>query len=381
MAIINFPKTRQGCCGKVPEWLILPVAPQAAARIRFRGEDKVPQAVPILGALNWIADVLAQGNEIAGLDIHGPGDPLATPAMTMEILAMLREHYPQLPLGVTTLGLGLAEQAGPLAEQGVVRVTLLVDAVTPQTIKKMYTWIRPGKRNTPLAEAAEILIEAQAKGIAACKAAGIAVSIQTTVYAGINDGEVEEIARQASALGAESISLLPGKGWLKTEEKLPPVPAETMAALAKKVAFHIPVVCLPEQAAGGETIPSVEEGGMIVPKPTKGRPNVAVLSANGMDIDLHLGQAIKALIYGPREDGLPCLLEARDLPEPGSGDNRWEQVAEILADCFVLLAASAGQKPRDILGRHGLAVLLLEDNVEGAVDVLYGGGKKGKNRK
>ncbi|MHB8989620.1 MAG: dinitrogenase iron-molybdenum cofactor biosynthesis protein [Desulfobulbia bacterium] len=381
MTIIHFPKTKQGAMGKIPQWLILPMAPQAAARIRFCGEDKLPQAVPIRGALTWIADLLAQGNDIGGLDIHGPGDPLATPAMTIEILVMLREQYPDLPLGITTLGLGLAEHAGVLAEKGVARVTLLLDAVTPQTVKKIYTWIRPGKRNTPLAEAAEILIEAQAKGIAACKAAGIAVSIHTSVCGGVNDQEVEEIARQGSALGAESMSLLSGKGWLNKEEKLPLVSEETMATLAKKAAQHISVVCLPEQAPPGESMPSVDEGGMIVPKPTTARPNVAVLSANGMDIDLHLGQAIKALIYGPREDGLPCLLGTRDLPEPGSGDNRWQQVAEILKDCFVLLAASAGQKPREILGGHGLTVLLLEDNVEGTVDVLYGGGKKGKNRK
>ncbi len=380
MTIIHFPKTKQGCCGKIPQWLILPMAPQAAARICFCGEDKLPQAVPIRGALTWIADLLAQGNEIGGLDLHGPGDPLATPAMTTEILAVLREQYPDLPLGITTLGLGLAEHAGVLAEQGVVRVTLLLDAVTPQTVKKIYTWIRPGKRNTPLAEAAEILIEAQAKGIAACKAAGIAVSIQATVYGGINEDEIEEIARKASDLGADSISLLPGKGWLNTEAKLPLVSEETMATLAKKAAQHLSVVCLPEQAPPGESIAPVGEG-LSVPKPTTDRPNVAVLSANGMDIDLHLGQAIKALIYGPREDGLACLLETRDLPEPGSGDNRWQQVAEILHDCFVLLAASAGQKPREILGRHGLAVLLLEDNVEGTVDVLYGGGKKGRNKK
>ncbi len=381
MTIIHFPKSKQGCGGKIPEWLILPVAPQAAARIRFSGEDKLPQAVPLRGALTWIADLLAQGNDIKGLDLHGPGDPLATVTMTRDILVMLREHYHNLPLGITTLGLGLDEHANLLAECGVARVTLLVDAVTPQTIKKMYTWIRPGKRNTPLAEAAEILIEAQAKGIAACKAAGMAVSVQTTVYAGINDQEVEEIARQVSALGAGPISLIPGKGWLNTEEKLPLPSEKTMTELAQKVALHIPVVCLPEQATRGEGIPPIAEGGMAVPKPTAARPNVAVLSSNGMDIDLHLGQAIKAQITGPREDGLACLLETRDLPEPGSGDNRWEQVAGILADCFVLLAASAGQKPRDILARHGLTVLLLEDNVEGTVDVLYGGGKKGKNRK
>ncbi|MFA7383158.1 MAG: radical SAM protein [Desulfurivibrionaceae bacterium] len=375
MTVVDFPKTRQGCCGKTPQWLILPVAPQAAARLRFCGEDKLPQAVPLRGALTWIADLLVQGNEIAGLNLHGPGDPLATPAMTGEILAMLRKHYPRLPLGVTTLGLGLAEQAGLLAGQGVARVTLLVDAVTPQTVKKIYTWIRPGKRNTPLAEAAEILIEAQAKGIAACKAIGIAVSVQTTVYGGINEEEVEEIARWASALGAESMSLLSGKGWLNKEEKLPLVSAEAMAELAKKAALHLPVAC--PQVVGGETIPSAEEGG----KPTTARPNVAVLSSNGMDIDLHLGHAIKALIYGPRGDGLACLLAVRDLPDPGSGDTRWQELAEILADCFTLLATHAGQKPRETLARLGLPVLLLEDNVEGTVDVLYGGGKKGKNRK
>ena len=380
MTIIPFPETRQGCCCSIPEWLSLPVAPQAAARIRFCGEDKLPQAVSLQGALTWLADLAAQGKSIAGLDLNGPGDPLATPAMTLGILAGLREHYPGLSVGVTTMGLGLAEQAGLLAEHGVARVTLLLDAISPETVKKIYTWIRPGKRSIPLAEGADILITEQTKGIAACKAAGFTVCIRTTVYAGINEQEVEEIARLGSALGAESISLLPGKGWLDPEVKLLPPAPEVMAALIRKVAGQMTVVCLPEEAILGEAVPRSGKNGPGLPKPTAARPNVAVLSSNGMDIDLHLGQAIKALIYGSREDGLACLLEARDLPEPGNGDNRWLQVAEILGDCFVLLATSAGQKPREILSSHGLAVLLLEDNVEGSVDVLYGGGRKGKNR-
>ncbi|MEW6595748.1 MAG: dinitrogenase iron-molybdenum cofactor biosynthesis protein [Thermodesulfobacteriota bacterium] len=380
MTILHFPKSKHGCCGKSPQWLTLPMAPQAAARIRFCGEEKLPQAVPLRGALTWIADLLTQGNELAGLDIHGPGDPMATVTMTKELLAALHEQHPALPLGITTLGLGLTEHAEGFAGQGVRRVTLLMDAATAQSVQKIYTWIRPGKRNIPLAEAAGILIEEQAKGIAACKAAGIAVCLLTTVYAGVNEEEIEEIARKAAALGVESMSLLPGKGWLKTEEKLPLPSEESMAALAATASRHIPAVCVQEQLRG-EALPSAGEGGLDMPKPTAARPNVAVLSSNGMDIDLHLGQAIKALIYGPREDGLACLLGARDLPEPGSGDTRWQQVAEILKDCFVLLASSAGQKPREVLGRHGLSVLLLEDNVEGSVDVLYGGGKKGKNKK
>ena len=380
MTIIPFPETRQGCCCNPPEWLTLPVAPQAAARVRFCGEDKLPQAVPLQGAITWLADLAKQGKIIAGLDLNGPGDPLATPAMTLQILAGLREQYPGLVLGVTTIGLGLAEQAGSLAEHGISRVTLLLDALSPETIKKIYSWIRPGKRSIPLAEGADILIVEQTKGIAACKAAGIPVCIRTTVYAGINEEEVEEIARLAATLGAESISLLSGRGWLDPEVKLLPPAPEAMAALTRKVVGLMTVVCPPEEAISGEAVPRSGKGGPGLPKPTAARPNVAVLSSNGMDIDLHLGQAIKALIYGSREDGLACLLEARELPEPGNGDNRWLELSEILKDCFALLATSAGQRPREILGSHGLTVLLLEDNVEGAVDVLYGGGKKGKNR-
>ena len=115
-----------------------------------------------------------------------------------------------------------------------------------------------------------------------------------------------------------------------------------------------------------------------LPRPSKRRPNVAVVSSDGMDVDLHLGHAIRILIYGPREDGLACLLETRPAPAPGSGGSRWEDLADTLSDCFILLAASAGKNPREILSRRGIQVFITEDNIEGTVDVLYGGGKKRK---
>jgi len=97
-----------------------------------------------------------------------------------------------------------------------------------------------------------------------------------------------------------------------------------------------------------------------------------------MDVDLHLGQAHRIMIYGPREDGLPCLLKSRLMPEAGGGGSRWQKLAETLNDCFVLLAASAGDNPRRILADCGIAVLLTDGNIEGTVDVMYGGGKKSK---
>ena len=119
-----------------------------------------------------------------------------------------------------------------------------------------------------------------------------------------------------------------------------------------------------------------------MPKPTKERPNVAVVSTNGMDVDMHLGQASQVLIYGPREDGLACLLMARQTPDSGGGSSRWQTLGkECLHDCFALLATHAGDAPRKEFADLGIQVILTEDNIEGLVDVLYGGGKKKKCKK
>lgn len=379
MCTICNPDKQPGCGCKIPEWINLPIAPLAAARSRFCGEEKLPQAVPLQGGLTWVDDLIERGIKIAGLDINGPGDPLASLPMTLEILDRLREQHPDFPKGVTTLGLGLADSADILAQHGVVRVTLLMDAVNSETVQKLYAWVRPGKRNMPIVKAAAILIDEQSKGISACRSVGIEVKVLSTVYPGVNELEVEEIARHVAGLGAESMTLLPGKGWLGSEEKLTPLTPETMERLRAAAARHLKIVVRPEGEEVGaiQSLPDCAE----IPKPTAARPNVAVLSSNGMDIDLHLGQATKAIIYGPREDGLACLLETRNLPEPGGGDTRWQQLAETLHDCFVLLATSAGQKPREILDQHGLTILFSDDNVEGSVDVLFGGGKKGKCKK
>jgi nitrogen fixation protein NifB len=158
-----------------------------------------------------------------------------------------------------------------------------------------------------------------------------------------------------------------------------------MGTVRDRVARIIPLMPFRDEC-GADVVGTVrpEKGGMAasaLPRPAPGRPNVAVASASGMEVDLHLGHAVKLLIYGPREDGLACLLETREAPEPGGGTRRWEDLADILGDCFALLTASAGESPRQILNRRGVAVLVTEGEIEGTVDVLYGGGRKGKGRK
>jgi nitrogen fixation protein NifB len=105
------------------------------------------------------------------------------------------------------------------------------------------------------------------------------------------------------------------------------------------------------------------------------RPNLAVASFNGIDVDLHIGHARQLLIYGPGEDGRVCMLEARPTPEPGGGEARWKALAEVLEDCFALLASGAGNKPMKILEDHGIDVFITKGNMKRPVDILFDGRK------
>ncbi len=100
-----------------------------------------------------------------------------------------------------------------------------------------------------------------------------------------------------------------------------------------------------------------------------------------MDVDLHLGHARRVLIYGPREDGLVCLLETRKTPDGGAGSKRWLSLAGTLSDCFAIVVAQAGETPRRILSESGITILITDEYIEGFLDVLYGGVKKKKRIK
>ncbi len=359
-------------------WVELPVAPRANSRIRFAATGETIQALTPEQAMTLLAEMLATGEPVDGITIAGPGDPLADSGPTFATLELVRGRYPDMALGVTTLGLGGALAARQLAEAGVSRITLLVDAVDLEIMRKLYAWIRPGSRTVPLAEATAMLLTEQAASVQAFIEAGCRVDIRTTIYPGYNDGHAVDIACAMAELGAQSISIVPYEPVAGEEALLERPDCKAMTAIREQVARDLPLVLAPEKVRAEQDGCGCHSAASLLPKPSVERPNVAVASHGGMEVDLHLGHAATALIYGPRADGLTCLLETRELPEPGAGSARWEHLAEILKDCFVLLAAGAGESPRKVLADQGISVLITEDDIEGVVDVLYGGGKRCK---
>ena len=365
--------------------LHLPVAPRANTKIRFSGNEKAHPAMQPEEAVNWLTQVISDGTAVDMVGITGPGDPLATPESTLRTLRMVRDRYPDISLCLTTTGIGGDMYAPELADLGLSHVTVLVDAVAPEVAEKLYAWIRPSTRTVPLPEAARALMNEQARAVTAFKRAGLTVKITTTVSPGYNAGHVEEIAAAMATLGADIMAVVPYRPAEDTTADPAGSGMELLATVRDRAARHLDLMPAWDECGAdvvGVNRPDSATPVAVLPRPTADRPNVAVVSVGGMDVDLHLGHAVKILIYGPREDGLPCLLETRDAPEPGTGSSRWKELARTLRDCFVLLTASAGEKPRQILSRQGLSVLIMDGEIEGAVDTLYGGGKKkGKGRK
>lgn len=352
----------------------LPVAPRSNARIRFAADTKNPAAITPEAAVSALEQAMSEGKKISVVGITGPGDPLTTFDLTRKTLELVRNEYPDMALCLTTLGFNGEKYAEKLADLNISHITVLVDAVDPAIAETIYAWIRPSTKTVPLPEASKILIEEQARAIKAFKNAGLTVKVNTTLYPE-NLDNIEAIAETVKGYGADIMGIIP---FSPNEDSNFPAVSEEQTATARSLAAKHIELMAPWVKCGAEVeVPPTS----TLPRPTKERPNVAVVSSTGMDIDLHLGHAHQVLVYGPRADGLNCLLETRPAPEPGGGSSRWEDLAEILSDCFVLLTSSAGEKPRKVLESKGVRVIISEENVEGTVDVLYGGGKKGKKCK
>jgi nitrogen fixation protein NifB len=357
----------------------LPIAPKAQARIRYSPDKPLPRALTPDQALNWLDYLEKQGESIKVVSITGPGDPLATPGLTLQTLDLLRGKYPDVSLCLTTLGFGTAEFARRFSELGLAHVSILMDAVDPAVAEKLYAWIRPGAKTLPLSVTAPLLIEAQAASTTALVNAGVPVQIKTTIYPGINSTSIDEIAAKAAELGVSEMKLFPiqarGDEFPLPFEELGSEEIENLVSRAAKrlPAQFIDMALCQDVIEADVNDPAVSRA--TLPKPDTQRPNLAVCSSDGFDVDLHLGQTGQYLIYGPK-DGPVVLLEVRPAPEMGKGDARWLETALLLHDCFAVLASAAGAVPKRILSEKGLPVLTQEGTVEGLVDVLYGGGKK-----
>jgi nitrogen fixation protein NifB len=335
-------------------------------------------------AIRYLDSVLKKDPRISVVGIAGPGDPFATPDLTLETLQLVRDHYPEMLLCVASNGLAVADYVDRLAELKVSHVTLTVNAVDPEIGAKVYAWVRDAKKIYRGRAAAELLWSRQEEAIRALKDRGVMVKINTIVVPGVNDQHAVEVARRVAELGADianCVALYPVADTPFGEIETPS--REAVGAIRAKVAQHLPIMehctrCRADAVGllGEPMRPEFEicllQAATEPPAGVSERPYVAVTTREGVLVNQHLGEAEQIAVFGRDGDGFR-LVETRRAPPSGGGAERWQALGEMLQDCRALLVASAGQAPRAALADQGIPVVMMEGLIEEGLDSVYRG--------
>ena len=349
--------------GPPPSIVQLPIAPQVVARTRFSPPTPLRcECLTVAEAMELLEGAMA-GTAVDMVELAGPGDPLASVETTLAAADLIHRKYPQLPIGLRTLGCGAERWAGELARAGIAYIEMLVDAVHAEILEKIYAWIRPGLKTLPIKEAAKLLIREQRHGVSALKFRDIRVAVVTTLYPGINLDHLPRIAQAMQVLGADALGLVPYQSEPEAEVTLAPEKEPTPQPGLDKRRIALPLIA---------PLLGRREGVTEVATPPKGasrRSKVAVASSKGRFVDLHLGQAESFLIYDCDLDGRPRQVERRPAPPSGGGDERWLRLAETLGDCFAVVVAAAGPTPRRALAQQNMQVIIADRPL---VDMIAG---------
>jgi len=148
------------------------------------------------------------GPQLKVVGIAGPGDPLANPK-TFETFKLVRTAFPEMTLCLSTNGLRLPEKLDEILAADVHSLTVTINALTPQTGGKVYEWIHFAGTKLRGAEAAEILLMEQLKGVEMAAKAGLMVKVNHVHIPGINDHETLDLAVKVRDLGAEMMNIMP----------------------------------------------------------------------------------------------------------------------------------------------------------------------------
>jgi nitrogen fixation protein NifB len=209
---------------------------------------------------------------------------------------------------------------------------------------------------------------------------GITVKINTVIIPGINDAHAVQVAKTMVGLGADIQNCVPMIPVAGTPfEHLGSPDAAAMEGLRLEAGNYLRQMshcgrCRAD-AAGligdqnrAEIAEFLEEAGTA--KPSAERPYVAAASREGLFVNRHLGEASSFHIV-VLENGRPVLKERRPAPEPGTGDARWEALADTLRDCFAILCGDCGENPRRILERRGFALFRGEGLINDIAGYLF----------
>jgi nitrogen fixation protein NifB len=195
----------------------LPVSPVCNIQCRFckrsfnKFENRPGVTAKLLeprDAVGIVRRSLERCPEITVAGIAGPGDTLAT-NHALETFALIHREFPELINCMSTNGLLLEKKAPEIAAAGVKTLTVTVNAVDPVILDKIVSQVIWEGVILGGLEGANVLIDAQKRGIAKAAGLGLVIKINIVLVPGINENHIGEIAETVSGLGASIINIIP----------------------------------------------------------------------------------------------------------------------------------------------------------------------------
>ena len=377
-----FNKSEENTSGRIH----LPVAPKCNIQCNYcnrkfdcMSENRPGVTSKVLSpkeALRYLTRSLARTPNIAVTGIAGPGDPFANSERTMETMRLVRAHYPEMLLCVSTNGLELLPWIDELAELQVGHVTITINAVDPEIGAEIYAWARYGEQWYRGIDAATLLMERQFAALAKLKKKGIIAKINTVVIPGVNDAHVAAIAERVAEYGADVLNCIPYHCNPQTLfENIPEPSHELMQSVRKTAGELLPQMehcaqCRSDAAGllrerdGLEAMREFLQSDGLAPKGEKARPCIAIATSNGITIDGHLAEIDELWIYSVDPgSGDVSFTGRRKMPSAENGRARWMMLSEILDDCSILLAAGTGEYVVSELGAKGISLLVRQGEI------------------
>jgi MoaA/NifB/PqqE/SkfB family radical SAM enzyme len=320
---------------------------------------------------------------IAVAGIAGPGDALANIRAVLETLSLIRAVDGETTFCVSTNGLLLPKYAADLKAAGISHLTVTINAVQPQTARRIYRYVDyEGERLTGL-KAAALLLQNQFEGLRAAAALGITCKVNIVYIKDLNEEEIPRIvpaAREAGAVLCNIMQMIPVRGTLF--ESLPLVSRAGLDEVRRRCEPILPQMYHCRQcradAAGllGQDL-SLDAG--LCPEPealpgTRADPvRVAVATKSGVRVDQHFGHAEAFRVY-EYAGGTVRFVENRPVPaycrssgECGLRTDRIDAIIETIADCAAVLSLRIGELPRAALAERGIRPVMHYDFIETAV--------------
>jgi nitrogen fixation protein NifB len=197
--------------------LHLPVAPVCNIFCRFCSRGLSPditlpgQALRVISpgeALGVAETAMTLCPEIRVAGVAGPGDPLASPD-ALDCLTLIKSRHPRIMTCLSTNGLNLYPLMERIVGAGVRTVTVTVNACDPAVSAEINRGVKINGKVTAGIKAAEILYEAQKKGVLECKRRGILVKVNCVLVPGVNLDHAPRVAETAASWGADLMNLIP----------------------------------------------------------------------------------------------------------------------------------------------------------------------------